>query len=65
MNSDPNKTDIRRQRNADYDDIEETKINNEIGGGPKYGTHVDSKDFNDEEPTDENGNVRSCISDSL
>jgi len=65
MNPDPNKTDIRRQRNADYDDIEETKINNGVGGGPKYGTHVNSGDFNDEVPTDEDGNVRSFISDIL
>jgi hypothetical protein len=57
MNPELNKTDVRRQRNLDYDDDEETQFNNTPGKDPKYRTHVGSDDFDIEEPTDKDGNV--------
>lgn len=53
MNGDLEKTDFRKQRDMDFDD-DETRINNKKD--PNFRIYVD-EDFNDEEPTDKEGNV--------
>lgn len=54
MNPDMEKTDFRKQRNMDYDD-DDTEINN-TKKDPNFRTYID-EDFEDEEPTDKDGNV--------
>lgn len=57
MNSEFDKTDIRKQRNDDNDDEQRNLISDKNKKNKKFGTYINDDDFDNHEPTDKDGNV--------